>query len=74
MLAGRSSSEQVDPIKTGIKQVDKMGIMEIFYYTGQLKRMGRGSEPRPRQNGLIAFIKAVVMNGWGTFRTRRARS
>ncbi len=73
LLAGHDSAQQVVPIKTGIKPIDKMGVMEIFYYTGQLKRMGKGGKPKPGQNGLLAFLKALATSGWGTFRTRRAR-
>jgi 2,4-dienoyl-CoA reductase-like NADH-dependent reductase (Old Yellow Enzyme family) len=74
LLAGRDAAEQVKPIRTGIAKVDRMGIMEIFWYTAQLKRIANGGDPRPREGGLRAFLGAVLTSGWGAFRTRRARA
>lgn len=51
-----------------------MGIMEVLWYTGQLKRMAKGEEPRPAESGLWAFLKSVLVSGWGTYRTRRLRA
>ena len=70
LLAGRDSTEHVRPIRTGIAKVDRMGIMEIFWHTGQLKRIARCGDPRPRESGLKAFLKAVLTSGWGAFRPR----
>jgi 2,4-dienoyl-CoA reductase-like NADH-dependent reductase (Old Yellow Enzyme family) len=74
LLQGRDSTQQVRPIKTGIKAVDRMGMMEVWWYERQLKRIAKGSEPRPNESGLSAFLKAAVSSGWGTFRTRRMRA
>jgi 2,4-dienoyl-CoA reductase-like NADH-dependent reductase (Old Yellow Enzyme family) len=74
LLAGRDAAEQVKPIRTGIAKVDRMGIMEIFWYTAQLKRIANGGDPRTREGGLRAFLRAVLTSGWGAFRTRRARA
>jgi 2,4-dienoyl-CoA reductase-like NADH-dependent reductase (Old Yellow Enzyme family) len=74
LLQGRDSRQQVRPITTGIKAVDRMGIMEVLWYTGQLKRMAKGEEPRPAESGLWAFLKSVLVSGWGTYRTRRLRA
>lgn len=74
LLQGRDSRQQVRPITTGIKAVDRMGIMEVLWYTGQLKRMAKGGEPRPAESGLWAFLKSVLVSGWGTYRTRRLRA
>lgn len=74
LLQGYDSEEQVRPIKTGIKAVDRMGIMEVLWYTGQLKRMANGKGPRPRESGLWAFLRSVLLSGWGAYRTRRLRA
>lgn len=74
LLAGRDPTEQVKPIRTGITKIDRMGIMEIFWYTAQLKRIAKGGDPRPRESGLKSFLRAVLTSGWGAFRTRRARA
>ena len=49
LLQGQDSPQRVRPIKTGIKQIDRMGIMEIFWYTLQLKRIANGGNPRPKR-------------------------
>ncbi|KVF78290.1 NADH oxidase [Burkholderia sp. FL-7-2-10-S1-D7] len=74
LLQGRDSLQQVHPISTGLKAVDRLGIMEVLWYTRQLKRIARGREPRPDEGGLAAFLKSAFSSGWGTFRTRRLRA
>lgn len=74
LLQGRDSAQRVGPIKTGIGMVDRMGVMEIFWYELQLHRIGSGGHPRPKESGLWAFLKAVFKSGWGTFHTRRSRA
>jgi hypothetical protein len=37
LLQGRDSKHQVRPITTGIKTVDRMGVMDILWYTLQLE-------------------------------------
>jgi 2,4-dienoyl-CoA reductase-like NADH-dependent reductase (Old Yellow Enzyme family) len=74
LLQGRDSKQRVRPIKTGIKQIDRLGLMEVLWYTLQLKRIANGAEPRPKESGLWAFLKSLAMNGWGTYRTRRLRA
>lgn len=74
LLAGRDSREAVRPIVTGIKAVDRLGLMEVLWYTAQIKRIARGRDPRPRESGLWSFLKSAARSGWATYRTRRARA
>ena len=74
LLEGRDSLQRVRPIKTGIKAIDRMGLMEILWYTLQIKRIGSGREPRPNESGLWAFFKSLISSQWGTFRTQRLRA
>ncbi|MCY1459620.1 hypothetical protein D9M71_771110 [compost metagenome] len=74
LLQGRDSPRRVRPITTGIKLVDRMALMEVSWYTLQLKRIARGGKPRPNESGLWALLKSVMSSGWGTFRTRRLRT
>ncbi len=60
LLAGQQPREQVTPKNTGIGFIDKMGLMEITWYTGQLKRMGRGEQPKPNESPLWVFIKYIA--------------
>jgi len=74
LLQGRDSAQQVRPISSGLKAVDRMGLMEIVWYTRQLRRIGKGGAPRPDESGFAAFLKSLVASGWGTFRTKRLRA
>lgn len=74
LLRGRDSTQRVRPITTGIKPVDRMGLMEVLWYTRQLKRIAEGGSPRPNESGLMAFLKSLLNTGWGTYRTKRMRA
>ncbi len=74
LLRGQDSAQHVRPIKTGIPPIDRLGVMEIFWYSLQLHRIADGGDPRPGESGLWAFLKSVTKSGWGTLRTRRLRA
>ena len=74
LLQGRDSPQRVRPISTGIKPVDRMGIMEVLWYTRQLRRIAEGGDPRPNEGGLMAFLKSFLNSSWGTYRTKRMRA
>ena len=74
LLQGRDSPRQVRPINTGIKAVDRMGIMEVLWYARQLARIAQGGEPRPDECGLSALLKSLAKSSWGSYRTRRLRA
>jgi 2,4-dienoyl-CoA reductase-like NADH-dependent reductase (Old Yellow Enzyme family) len=57
LLAGKPALHQVKPIKTGIKAIDKLGLLEVSWYTGQLKRIGRGQPTQPHESALWVFAK-----------------
>ena len=73
LLAGTNSTQTVQPIKTGIKKIDHLGIMEVLWYTQQLNRIAQGKTPKPKESGLWAFIISVLRSGWGTYATQRTR-
>jgi 2,4-dienoyl-CoA reductase-like NADH-dependent reductase (Old Yellow Enzyme family) len=57
LLAGNPALHTVKPLRTGIKAIDKMGLLEVSWYTGQLKRIGRGALPKPHESALWVFVK-----------------
>lgn len=74
LLRGDNPLQTVRPIKTGIKLVDRMAIMEVTWYTRQLKRIGRGLDPRPRESGLKVFLLSTAQTVSGVRKTRRLRA
>jgi 2,4-dienoyl-CoA reductase-like NADH-dependent reductase (Old Yellow Enzyme family) len=57
LLAGKQPLYPITPKKTGISMVDNAGIMEIRWYTDQLKRIGSGEKPKPNES--------VYLTLWG---------
>jgi hypothetical protein len=49
-------------------------MMEVMWYTRQLKRLAEGGQPKANESGLWAFLAMVAHSGWGSFRTRRLRA
>jgi hypothetical protein len=74
LLKGQDSNHVVRPISTGIKAIDKMGVMEVLWYSRQLKRIAAGRSPKPRESGLWAFLASIVKSIWGTNQTKRLRA
>ena len=74
LLQGQECEQQVRPISTGIKVIDRMGLMEILWYSRQLKRIAEGGDPHPGESGLWAFLASLMKSGWGTYQTKRLRA
>ena len=74
LLAGQTIDINVNPIKTGIKAIDNMALMEVAWYGRQLHRISKGRDPKPNENALIAFFKVILTTGFKTFKTKRLRA
>lgn len=74
LLQGSKAKHEVKSVSTGIKWIDKMGHMEIAWYTRQLQRMGQGGDPKPTEPALRAFLANTLESGWKLFKMRRLRS
>lgn len=70
LLQGQDPQYQVKPIKTGIRQVDEMALMEVAWYTRQLARLAKGKNACPNESALWSLLRTVIHSGVGTFRTR----
>jgi 2,4-dienoyl-CoA reductase-like NADH-dependent reductase (Old Yellow Enzyme family) len=60
LLKGQNPVQTVRLQKTGIGMIDKMGLLEVTWYTGQLKRIGKGEAPKPNESALWVFIKFIA--------------
>ena len=74
LLAGEEPRYPVKPITTGIGFIDRAALMEVSWYTRQLRRIGRGHAPKPNESALGALACLMVESGWSTFRTQRLRA
>jgi len=60
LLAGEQARFTVKPQRTGIPMIDRMGLLEVTWYTGQLKRIGRGEPPKPNESALWVFFGFIL--------------
>ena len=73
ILAGENLTSKVRPIRTGIKAIDNMAMMEVSWYARQLARMGRGKAPRQHDRGMLSLMEVLaVMFGRGLYTRLRA--
>jgi len=59
LLAGKEVLYQVEAKKTGVSYIDKMGLMEVSWYTQQLKRIGNGKPADPNASVWLTLVKAL---------------
>jgi 2,4-dienoyl-CoA reductase-like NADH-dependent reductase (Old Yellow Enzyme family) len=71
LLAGDDTPSFVRPIHTGIAAVDRMGMMEVSWYTRQLHRMGRGKEPALRESPKYALAATLAAQGMASLFSRK---
>jgi 2,4-dienoyl-CoA reductase-like NADH-dependent reductase (Old Yellow Enzyme family) len=45
---GTKTAVHIPPVKTGLKFIDKMGFLDIAYFSQQMKMMGKGKLPNPK--------------------------
>mgnify|MGYP003339217381 CR=1 FL=1 len=69
LLAGEAPRHPVRPIRTGIGPVDRMGLLEVTWYTKQLKRIGSGLSTRPKTPALWVFFQFL----WAQMRAGKRR-
>lgn len=74
-LVDPSYRSTVVPIKSGIKKLDAMAIMEISWYTLQLHRIANGKPPKQKARGALSAAEVLYKfwkNGRAVKRVRAA--
>ncbi len=62
-LSGEKSSIEINPIKTGVGLIDKLGAMEVKWYSAQMDRIGKGKEVKPDLSVWPVIFKMVMERG-----------
>lgn len=70
IMAGESFTSSVRPIRTGIRMIDDMALMEVSWYTRQLGRMGKGKVPRKHDRGVLSLMEVLAVMTSRGVRTR----
>ncbi|MDX1669796.1 MAG: NADH:flavin oxidoreductase/NADH oxidase family protein [Limnobacter sp.] len=74
LLSDQEPRYPVKPLITGIKGVDKSGLLEIQWYTRQIKRMAKGRDPVPNEHPWIMLLMYLFESGWDLFKERKMRA
>jgi len=72
LLNGDPPLFQVHPIRTGIPAIDRSGLLEITWYTRQLRRIGNGQPPDPTESGVKVFVINLYYNLRAMLRGRKS--
>lgn len=72
LLAGQPGRHTVKLLKTGIGAIDRMGLLEVSWYTRQLHRIAAGQPPVPDESPLKVFLITAwkMMRGKGPRKLR----
>ena len=73
LLQGLDPIYRVRAIKTGLRWIDDLGMMEIAWYEGQLRRMAQGKPPIPDESAWRSLLGVLFTAGLGGWQTRRLR-
>ncbi len=69
-MAEEAFTSSVKPIRTGIRIIDDMALMEVSWNTRQLGRMGRGKAPRQHDRGVLSLMEVLAVMTSRGVRTR----
>ncbi|HCR47857.1 MAG TPA: NADH oxidase, partial [Marinobacter hydrocarbonoclasticus] len=70
IMAGDPVTSAVKPIKTGLRMIDDMALMEVSWYTRQIGRIARGRAPKQHDRGLLSLMEVLVVMATRGVRTR----
>lgn len=69
LLAGTRARVDAGSRSIGVRTADS--VIDLFWHTRQLQRIGRGRDPWPREHALHTLAAFLLVNGWGSARRRR---
>jgi 2,4-dienoyl-CoA reductase-like NADH-dependent reductase (Old Yellow Enzyme family) len=72
LIADTSHKQELRPLTTGLKGVDKMAMLDIVWYEFQLARMAKGRAPKNSLSEWGVFLKTLAAAGTYAFKKRRA--
>jgi 2,4-dienoyl-CoA reductase-like NADH-dependent reductase (Old Yellow Enzyme family) len=59
LFEGKRTEVHIPPVTTGLKFIDKMGFLDISYYSKQMKLMGKGKLPDPKLSVWSVFFNFI---------------
>ncbi len=71
LLAGKEPLHAVRPIRTGLNAIDRMALMEVVWYSRQLRCLAKDQATKPNESVLWSFCANLVHNRLGTRRSAK---
>ncbi|BBM82594.1 NADH:flavin oxidoreductase/NADH oxidase family protein [Candidatus Uabimicrobium amorphum] len=65
------SCELPESVKTGLKFIDNLSMLDLTWYEIQLARIGQGKKPKPNMGAWSALARTMLGVGWKNLRRRR---
>ena len=62
LLAGQDARYALGKVKTGVKLIDRMAMMEIIWYAAQFKLIAKGQPPKPNLSGPQVLLRYSLTN------------
>ncbi len=72
ILSGEAYISSIKPLTTGLKFLDRVAMLEITWYENQMRYMGMGKNPRPKENVYSTVYRTFKGMGAVAFKRRRA--
>lgn len=72
LINDNGHQQQLRPLTSGVRVIDKMAMFDIVWYESQLARMAKGKAPKPNLSEWGVFFKTLANAGIYSFRKRRA--
>ncbi len=72
ILNGEDVANQVHPVSSGFKKIDKMFPLEIIWYTNQIHSMGKKRLPNPNAMVFPAILKTIKDVGLDSIKRMRS--
>lgn len=73
IMTGEAYTSPIKSLKTGIRMIDNMAMLELTWYEQQLKRISKGKPPKTDKSIWSALVQAVFDNGVHALQRRRAK-
>ena len=73
LLEDPGARVEVAPKRTGVRFIDKLGMIDLLWYERQIRRISQGLDPVPDEPAIWTALGAIKSHGLDAFRVRRGR-
>ena len=70
LIEGTLETLDMALIKTGLPWTDRSCVMDIVWYSEQIRRLSQGHQPATGDNKLMRFLSITTKKSWDGLKTR----